>query len=281
MGKNKTIGWWSAGITSAVACKMALEMYDNVELYYLHIDTAHQDNVRFKRQCENWYGVEIKELKSSKYADQFEVIEGTGYVNGAGGARCTLELKKEVRFKFERENPDIEHQVWGYEFDRKQINRAIRFGQQYPYTNPLFPLIEKGLDKDVCAGLILNQGIELPEMYKLGYPNNNCIGCVKGGKGYWNKIRVDFPETFERMAKAERVAGHSCIKGTFLDELEQNAGRDTKIVMPNCGLLCEVEFADIPDKNLEDVIKGSMTIYDAIKRIADDRKQREALAEKF
>lgn len=268
MAKNKTIGWWSAGITSAAACKMALEMYDNVELYYLHIDTAHPDNVRFKKECEDWYGVEIKELKSSKYADQFDVIEGTGYVNGAGGARCTLELKKEVRFKFEREHPEIAHQVWGYEFDRKQINRAIRFGQQYPYTNPLFPLIEKGLDKDMCAGLIMNQGIELPEMYKLGYPNNNCIGCVKGGKGYWNKIRVDFPETFERMSKAERVAGHSCIKGTFLDELELNAGRNNKIVMPNCGLLCEVEFADIPDKNLEDVIKGSMTIYEAINQIA-------------
>ena len=133
----------------------------------------------------------------------------------------------------------------------------------------------------MCAGLILNQGIELPEMYKLGYPNNNCIGCVKGGKGYWNKIRVDFPETFERMTKAERAAGYSCIKGTFLDELDPNAGRENKIVMPNCGLLCEVEFADIPDRNLEDVINGTMTIYDAINRIADDRKQKKALAEKF
>ncbi len=265
---KKTIGWWSAGITSAVACKMALEMYENVELYYIHIDSAHEDNVRFKRECEEWYGVEIKPLKSSKYADQFEVIEGTGYVNGAGGARCTLELKKEVRFKFERENTDIAHQVWGYEFDKKQINRAIRFGQQYPYTNPLLPLIEKGLDKDMCAGLIMSQGIELPKMYQLGYPNNNCIGCVKGGKAYWNKIRVDFPETFAKMAKAEREAGHSCIKETFLDELNPKAGRSSKIVMPNCGLLCEVEFADIPDKNLENVIKGSMTIYEAISKIA-------------
>ena len=83
------------------------------------------------------------------------------------------------------------------------------------------------------------------------------------------------------MAKAERTAGYSCIKNTFLDELDPNAGRESKIVMPNCGLLCEVEFADIPDRNLEDVINGSMTIYDAINRIADDRKQKEALAEKF
>ena len=32
----------------------------------------------------------------------------------------------------------------------------------------------------------------------MGYNNNNCIGCIKGGMGYWNKIRVDFPEVFEK-----------------------------------------------------------------------------------
>lgn len=259
------------GVTSAIACKMALEMYDNVELYYIHIDTAHKDNVRFKKDCEKWYGEKIQNLKSSKYKDQFDVISKTGFVNGVGGARCTLELKKQVRFDFERQNEvnlfnevGLENQIWGYEFNRKEINRAIRFGQQYSYTNPLFPLIEKGLDKDNCAAILLNNGINLPKMYELGYPNNNCIGCVKGGKAYWNKIRVDFPETFSKMAKAERIAGHSCIKDTFLDELNPNAGRGMKIVMPNCGLLCEIDFADIPDKNLENVINGSKTIYDAI-----------------
>ena len=38
-------------------------------------------------------------------------------------------------------------------------------------------------------------------MYKLGYKNNNCIGCVKGQAGYWNKIRKDFPDVFDQMSK--------------------------------------------------------------------------------
>ncbi len=42
-------------------------------------------------------------------------------------------------------------------------------------------------------------------MYDLGYPNNNCIGCVKGGMGYWNKIRKDFPEVFQKRAVARSV----------------------------------------------------------------------------
>ena len=61
------VAWWSAGITSTVACKMALELYQNVELYYIDIDTAHEDNVRFKADCEKWYGCEIKTLKSKDF----------------------------------------------------------------------------------------------------------------------------------------------------------------------------------------------------------------------
>jgi len=270
------VAWWSAGITSAVACKMALEMYDNVKLYYIKIDTAHIDNDRFKRDCERWYGCKIETLQSNDFKDQFEVIEKTGAINTPTGAPCTLNLKKNVRFDFERlneinlfNNYGILNQVWGFEYDKEQINRAIRHGQQYPGAKPLFPLIEKGITKENCAGYLMNAGIELPLMYKLGYNNNNCIGCVKGGMGYWNKIRVDFPYHFTRMAKLERQIGYSCLHNEkegniWLDSLNPNRGRMSKEIMPNCGMVCEVEFADIPDKNLESVIEGKMSIYEAI-----------------
>ena len=105
----------------------------------------------------------------------------------------------------------------------------------------MFPLIEEKLTKKDCMQMLVDAGIELPMMYRLGYSNNNCIGCVKGGMGYWNKIRVDFPEIFNRTAQLEREAGHSCIKGKFLDELSPEAGRFEKIELPECGIYCEVE----------------------------------------
>ena len=91
------LGWFSCGITSAVACKLALEQYERVEMYYMEIDTAHPDNERFISDCEKWYGQKINRIRSRKYKDQFDVIEKTGYVNGTNGARCTKELKKNVR----------------------------------------------------------------------------------------------------------------------------------------------------------------------------------------
>lgn len=88
-----------------------------------------------------------------------------------------------------------------------------------------FPLIERGLSKENCHAIADSLGLKRPKMYDLGYSNNNCVGCVKGGKGYWNRIRVDFPEVFERRAKEEREVGHSCINGVSLDELDPGAGR--------------------------------------------------------
>lgn len=261
MEAQKIIGWVSCGITSAVACKQAIMKYgkDKIELYYMEIDTAHPDNERFIVDLENWYDMKINRIRSNKYKDQFEVINSTGYVNGASGARCTLELKKKVRWAIE-EKINYQAQIFGYEFTPKEVNRALRFNEQYPQAKAIFPLIETYLSKGNCAEILRFAGIELPVMYKLGYPNNNCIGCVKGGKGYWNKIRVDFPKTFNKMAIAERKAGYSCIKGTFLDELKQNAGRKMKIVMPDCGNYCEVDFEELEHPMLKQILNKEKNI---------------------
>ncbi len=227
--------WFSCGATSAVACKLALT--DNCRIVYFDIKTAHQDNDRFIKDCEKWYGQKI-EIIRGKYLDQFDVIRKTKYVNGAKGARCTTELKRNIRKKFQKDN-DWDKQVFGFEFSEKEIERSKRIPKE---LNPEFPLIEERLTKENCLGILLKAGIELPTMYKLGYGNNNCIGCVKGGKGYWNKIRLDFPEVFIEMAEAEREVGRSCLKDKkgliFLDELDPKAGNMSSPLVADCGFFC-------------------------------------------
>ena len=265
LGDGAVIGWWSGGITSAIACRLAIEKYPNVRLVYIETGSHHPDTMRFKTDCEKWYGQEIETIQNKKYEDHLDVVLSTRYVNGAGGARCTKELKKNVRFDFEK-STKIAAQVWGYEFEASEINRAIRTQEQYAYTNPLFPLIENKLSKNECAGILAGAGIEIPTMYKLGYNNNNCIGCVKGGAGYWNKIRVDFPEIFKQMAEAEREVGASCLKNKegkiYLDELDPKAGNPTDLVTGECGIFCQVEFAHIMSKRTNDILEGKVSIYD-------------------
>lgn len=108
-----------------------------------------------------------------------------------------------------------------------------------------FSLIEKGYSKQDCHALADRLGLKRPLMYDLGYQNNNCIGCVKGGMGYWNKIRKDFPEVFESRAKLEREIGHSCINGVFLDELDPDRGRIEDEISTDCGIMCYLSLNDI------------------------------------
>jgi hypothetical protein len=249
------VSWFSGGITSAVATKIALQLYKNVQPIFIETGGHHADMPRFISDCEKWFGVSIKTLQDTRFKDHIDLCEKLRVTNFVSGAECSRTLKKRVRQKFQKEH-EITGQVFGFEYDKKEINRAIRFKEQNPETNPLFPLIEKKLNKAGCMAIVAKAGIALPEMYKLGYSNNNCVGCVKGGMGYWNKIRADFPEQFRRMAEVERKIGRTCIKGKYLDELDPEAGRHEDAPMPECDLFCEIEAAEIESPKLKGVLDG-------------------------
>ena len=254
------IAWFSAGATSAIACKLALREVADVRIIYIEISSAHEDNDRFIRECEDWYGQSIERVRNPKYADQFDVIAKRRFINGPGGALCTFELKKSVRHVIEAE-AKWDAQVFGMEYSPREINRAIRFREQYPDAKAVFPLIDAKLTKRDCLGMLAAAGIEIPVMYKLGFNNNNCIGCVKGGQYYWNLVRKHFPDTFERMASAERLLGRSCIRDVPLDTLKPDAGRPSELLeATECGVFCQVEFADILDGRVALILGGQLSL---------------------
>lgn len=190
------------------------------------------------RDCERLLGRKIDILQSDKYDSVDDVIEKTRCINTAYGAPCTKWLKKQVRRDWEMKNFGHHTYVWGFDANEKaRADRVVEAMSDYDHE---FPLIENHLSKAECHGIADKLGLKRPAMYDLGYPNNNCIGCVKGGMGYWNKIRVDFPEVFERRAKQERMIGHSCIKGIFLDELEPNRGDMNMDIMEDCTISCQL-----------------------------------------
>jgi hypothetical protein len=98
--------------------------------------------------------------------------------------------------------------------------------------------------------MVERAGIALPAMYLMGYRNNNCIGCPKGGLGYWNKIRRDFPETFERMAKLERTLGVRIFEReqVYLDELAADRGNHADEPDFECSLLCYMAERDLGER---------------------------------
>ena len=49
------ISWFSCGAISAVTCKIALSLYDDVQVYYIDTGSGHPDNARSLADCEYWY----------------------------------------------------------------------------------------------------------------------------------------------------------------------------------------------------------------------------------
>ena len=236
------VAWFSAGVTSAVACKLANENFDDVVICYIETGSHHPDNMRFLADCEKWMARKINVIRNDKYDSVAHLIDERRFINGPFGALCTDELKKKVREKAQR--------IFGFDahfmgFDISEKERARLFQARNPEYNFINPLLDFGISKNECAGILKSAGITLPKMYLLGYEHNNCIGCVKGGQGYWNMIRRDFPDVFAERAAQEREVGVTCINGTFLDELSPTAGRGQREVMPDCGMFCQYDYASI------------------------------------
>ncbi len=204
MNKERIICWWSGGVTSAVACRIAIDLYglDRCDIVFIDTHNEDDDTYRFKKDCENWYGKEIETISSSKYESVQDVWYSHESLNVANGAICSSELKKQVRIRFQKTR-DIEYQVFGFDMD--EVNRAKNIKKNYPKAKPIFPLLLMGLVKKETIKIIQDAGIEVPRMYNLGFTNNNCFktGCVQGGIGYWKKIQREYPEKFEAMAKVE------------------------------------------------------------------------------
>jgi len=238
---SRVISWFSCGAASAIATILAKRKYgDNLEAVYCEVKEEHPDNKRFLKDFEEVTGIKVKTIVNEQFDGSiFNVFLNRKFIKGPTGAPCTMVLKKEMRKAYQK--PD-DIQVFGYTLEEQ--HRADRFIDANNEVIEDFILINSGVTKEDCINKIKDLGIEIPVMYKLGYNNNNCVGCVKGGMGYWNKIRVDFPEAFDRMAKLERMIGHSLNKDkngpVFLDQLDPNRGHVKKDMPGDCGFTCEV-----------------------------------------
>ena len=239
-----TVSFFSAGVSSAVATKIAINEIDRI--VYSHIDDQHADTMRFVKDCERWFGKPIEIWQHPTYKNVETCCLSVGFIRSPAGAACTSRLKRNLRKEFEKTQTGQRlRYVWG--LDTNEKDRAESIVESMADQDHWFPLIEKGIAKEDAHAMLRAAGINRPKMYELGYHNNNCVGCVKGGKGYWNKIRVDFPEVFKQRAEMERKIGYSILgkRDGYLDELDPNAGRHEGPIVDSCGIMCEIIGAEI------------------------------------
>jgi len=211
--------------------------------------------MRMLKDCEKWFGQEIIVLGNDKYKRSIdEVFWRRKYMSGIAGAPCTMLLKKEIRKEFE-EPDDV--QIFGYTAEEQ--HRVDRFIDANNGVDIQTPLIDRGLTKPDCLAMLEKAGIELPAMYKLGYKNNNCRGCVKASSpAYWKKIKKDFPKRFEIIRAFEIITGASICKATIdgesirvkLDELPEHIKPMDDTVDIQCGIFCQMAESEYTEPTI-------------------------------
>ena len=245
--------WFSCGAASAVALKKTQEKYGNlckIRAINNPVMEEHPDNRRFLKDVQSWVGIEIEEAKNPDWpnASAREVWEKRKFMSGKEGAPCTSLLKREARHIWETLNK-AEWLVMGFTDEETK-------GRYWPFIffergNALPILQDARISKSECFQIIDTAGIRLPEIYNMGYPNANCIGCVKASTPtYWNHVRKVHPEVFKDRAEQSRrlSAGNTGYgnklvrykgKRIFLDELPEDAkGRSMKTMQTECGIFC-------------------------------------------
>ena len=240
---DRTVAWLSGGVSSFVATWLVRDQL--TDIIFIDIDDQTRDTLRFAQEAADLLGKPLQILRSPFYRSKNDVIRARRYINGPHGAPCTGALKREVRKMWENaslqrgESPTY---IWG--FDAGEPHRIAHTVEHNDHARHLFPLADRGITKAAAHAVCRDLGLSRADMYDLGYPNANCVGCVKGGMGYWNKIRVDFPDVFAEMAALEREIGATCLHDgdgkVWLDELDPQRGRCDRIVVPACGIACGV-----------------------------------------
>jgi len=243
--QNITV-WFSCGAASAVAAKKTIELYghsNTVTVVNNPVIEEHLDNVRFLKDVQDWLGQKIHISKNSNYPNcsAVEIFDKRKYMGGIAGAPCTQILKKGARLEWEKTH-DIDWHVLGFTYEEKSRSERFMFTER---SNLIPVLIELEITKNDCYKIITKAGLQLPEIYTLGYPNANCIGCVKAtSPTYWNHVRKMHPETFEHRAQQSRRIGAKLVrvknKRIYLDELKvTDKGRPMKSMNIECGIFCE------------------------------------------
>ena len=236
MNTTRVVVWYSDGAASACAARLAVLKYGTERVSVVKADTTddeHPDNLRFRADVEAWIGTKVELIRSESFTGIDDVFERTRYMAGIAGARCTTELKKVPRYRFQ-ESTDLH--IFGYTVDER--SRIDRFEGNNPELVCEWNLRDENLTKDDCYFLLDQAGIELPAMYGLGFDHNNCIGCVKATSAhYWARTRRRAKQSRDIGARLVRIEGER----VFLDEIPSDFGDEGPDGEIECGPFCEMQ----------------------------------------
>ena len=220
LNQLRTISY-GGGVQSSALCVLAIQgklgPVDAALFANVGDDSEHPATLEYVRNVMiPWAaerGLPVHELHRTKRDGEVETLWGrlmkdgsrslpipVRMSNGAPGTRlCTHDFKIKVVGKWLKANgasADNPAEVMiGISTDEIQrvSNKKVE-----PYEQPIYPLINLGLDRAACMAVIRDAGLPVP-------PKSSCFFCPFHRPQMWAEMRRDEPELFERSQLLEDV----------------------------------------------------------------------------
>ncbi len=132
---------------------------------------------------------------------------------------CSATLKRELMYRWITKNCSPEETTLYFGIGWDEAHRLTKVAARYAGWRVESPLIDTPFTKSGLRDWLELNDVEVPALYKQGFPHNNCGGaCVKAGQAQWALLYKTNPclyakwETWEKRMRAERVGDHTILK---------------------------------------------------------------------
>lgn len=220
----------SGGIASAVAADRAIQRHgrDAVTIRFADTSWEDEDLYRFLDDLMVRWGGELHVIRDGR--TPLDVAEDRQIIPNAQIAPCSSELKSKPFTAMDRDGPKPVTVLLG--LDWRELHRVERMQTKYAdlaaedmYVD--FPLLWKPYEFRAYVEVVSSWGIEIPRLYRYGFPHNNCGGrCVKQGIREWLRLRDVFPERFAEVRDwelAQQAKGGA--RATFAIQRDRTDGK--------------------------------------------------------
>jgi hypothetical protein len=228
---TKHVVMFSGGLGSWVTAKRVAEKARVEDITLLFADVGNdssphvgedEDTYRFVTEAAGNVGAELVTVSDGR--DIWQVFHDDRFLGNSRLANCSKFLKQKPCREWLEANCDPDDTIVYVGIDWTETHRlpAIEAGwAPYPVHASLTesPL----LDRDDMKAMCVEAGIEVPRLYRAGFPHNNCGGfCVRGGQAQMELLLREHPD---------RYAFHEAEDAKLRDHL----GKDVAILRDRTG----------------------------------------------
>lgn len=190
---------FSGGIGSFVTAKMVVDRYGAENTILLFADTKMEDPdlYRFVDDCVEFLGCRLEVIADGR--TPWQVFEDERLIGNSLMDPCSKILKRNILIDWlqSRFLPNECEVHIGIDFSEKhRLPPIVERMKPYRYRALMVEdeiMLSQDQKKEFCERF----GIEVPHLYRLGFPHNNCGGmCVKAGLGQFKMLFEKLPDRY-------------------------------------------------------------------------------------